>query len=477
MGNHNYSRTIAPEYTSFAPSEKKTQAENILMGALLREPFSLPQHMGRLNRTALSFADGNLSKAFIEILDQFQRSGKYSPMTIFQKTGIDVSHFASQFTDIDLGWAVSEWWIEYEKWGEFCAMAAAMSEAAAGDGALSMRGAAENERERLGLNGGTSSISSAEDFMNWGINKLEGNELIYKTVPHMQCVRELIKAFEPGEMWLIAARPSMGKTQAGLNLHSYWYDQGAKGAFVSLEMRGSNLLARTLGVRHGINPIADWSTLDQSVVGKALSETASMDATNPFVNGIFNISEIESWAISAHYRGELEYLILDYLGLVGASGKQQNREREVATISSALTRLALRLNIPVIALSQLSRAVETRGGTKRPQLSDLRDSGSLEQDATGVIFLHRPEYYGVTEDESGQSLKGVAEWIVAKHRNGSTGTAVCAFNPIRGFKDPVSDQSPFSTQFPASQPSQPQPDRFLQAIGSSRPKNDEDIPF
>ena len=108
----------------------------------------------------------------------------------------------------------------------------------------------------------------------------------------------------------------------------------------------------------------------------------------------------------------------------GAGG---NREQEIASISRALKNIAKELNVPVIALSQLSRAVETRGGDKRPQLSDLRESGSIEQDADMVMFLYRPEYYGITEDENGMAMQGVGEVIIAKHRNGSLDTVQLKF--------------------------------------------------
>jgi replicative DNA helicase len=129
-------------------------------------------------------------------------------------------------------------------------------------------------------------------------------------------------------------------------------------------------------------------------------------------------------------QNDIQLVIIDYLQLMtgDTSGKMGgNREQEIASISRALKNLAKELDVPVIALSQLSRAVETRGGDKRPQLSDLRESGSIEQDADMVIFLYRPEYYGITQDEAGNSIAGVGEVIIAKHRNGSLDTVPLRF--------------------------------------------------
>jgi replicative DNA helicase len=105
--------------------------------------------------------------------------------------------------------------------------------------------------------------------------------------------------------------------------------------------------------------------------------------------------------------------------MTAGSSKGGNREQEISTISRSIKEIAKELNIPIIALSQLSRSVETRGGDKRPMLSDLRESGAIEQDADIVTFIYRPEYYGITEDEHGNNLNGTGEIIIAKHRNGS----------------------------------------------------------
>ena len=126
----------------------------------------------------------------------------------------------------------------------------------------------------------------------------------------------------------------------------------------------------------------------------------------------------------------IELIVIDYLQLMSAEtgrGGGGNREQEIAMISRSLKSLAKELDVPVIALSQLSRNVENRGGEKRPQLSDLRESGSIEQDADMVMFLYRPEYYKLTQTESGETTDGLAEVIIAKHRNGSLDTVNLRF--------------------------------------------------
>lgn len=441
------------------PDAKKLKAEKMLMGALLREPFNVSQHVGRLGRVALSNAGEGLGVAFLEILDQFAQYGNYSPLTVEQKTGINVSWFAANDTEIDLEWAIEIWWHEYSIWAEATSLQHGVSESAAEGGALAMRAAVEAARQKFGCNGSVQEVSPVDEFLEWGVDKIEGRERAFKTTPHFSSLRGIVKAFEPGELWIIGARPSMGKTQAALNLLSHFNDSGAKGLFVSQEMSGAALLRRLLGIRHGINPASDWGELDKAFVGRSLTETAAIEKNVRIVNGLYNISEIEGAAISAHYKGELDFLILDYLQMTSARGKQQNREREIASISEALKRLAVRLKMPVIALSQLSRDVEKRGGSKRPQMSDLRDTGSLEQDADGIIFLYRPEYYKIMEDEKGQSLKDVGEWIVAKQRNGDTDTARAKFSPIRGFSDLIPE-----SKFPASAPTdftQPKSEQFV----------------
>jgi replicative DNA helicase len=124
---------------------------------------------------------------------------------------------------------------------------------------------------------------------------------------------------------------------------------------------------------------------------------------------------------------DIQLIVIDYIQLMTAGTKSGNREQEISTISRSIKEIAKELNVPIIALSQLSRAVETRGGDKRPMLSDLRESGAIEQDADMVCFIYRPEYYGLIEDENGMPTDGIGEIIVAKHRNGSLDTVHLRF--------------------------------------------------
>ena len=169
-------------------------------------------------------------------------------------------------------------------------------------------------------------------------------------------------------------------------------------------------------IRSGQLTSADWNHL--MVASKPLGQAKLYIDDTPALS----IFEFRSKVRRLHSHHGIKIIIVDYLQLMTAGnvggGANGNREQEVAFISRTLKAIAKELNVPIIALSQLSRNTESRGGTKRPQLSDLRESGAIEQDADVVAFIHRPEYYGFTETEDHTSTDGIAEIILAKHRNG-----------------------------------------------------------
>jgi replicative DNA helicase len=197
-------------------------------------------------------------------------------------------------------------------------------------------------------------------------------------------------------------------------------------AFFSLEMSNLQLVQRILSMeaeisgqklRTGQLDSHEWQQMHAGI--ERLSRSPIFIDDTPGIN----IFELRAKCRRLKAQHDIQLIIIDYLQLMSGAGDSRNgnREQEISGISRALKSLAKELQVPVIALSQLSRAVETRGGSKKPQLSDLRESGAIEQDADIVCFLYRPEYYQIMEDENGNSTKGIAQIIVSKHRNGSLG--------------------------------------------------------
>jgi replicative DNA helicase len=206
-------------------------------------------------------------------------------------------------------------------------------------------------------------------------------------------------------------------------------------AIFSLEMSSIQLVNRLISaeaelesdkIKKGNLQDYEWEQL--------IHKTAKLSEAPIFIDDTPALTILELRAKSRKLVAQhgVELIIVDYLQLMSGDSSKSgsgpgNREQEIAAISRSLKNIAKELNIPIVALSQLSRAVEIRGGDKRPQLSDLRESGSIEQDADMVIFLYRPEYYGINADEDGNSVQGVGEVIIAKHRNGSLDTARLKF--------------------------------------------------
>lgn len=236
----------------------------------------------------------------------------------------------------------------------------------------------------------------------------------------------MTSGWQRSDLIIIAARPSMGKTAFVLSMaRKMAVDHKTPVAFFSLEMSNIQLVNRLIvsesgipseKIRNGKLDPHEWTQLVVKI--KDLTEAKIFIDDTPALS-IFEF-RAKCRRLKAQY--DIGVIVIDYLQLMtGPVETKGNREQEVSTISRSLKAIAKELNVPIIALSQLNRSVETRGGNKRPQLSDLRESGAIEQDADVVIFIHRPEYYGFLEDEEGNSLAGLAEIILSKHRNGAVG--------------------------------------------------------
>ena len=292
---------------------------------------------------------------------------------------------------------------------------------------------------------------------------------------------KLTSGWQPSDLVIIAARPGMGKTALALSMaRNISVQQKIPVAFFSLEMSSVQLITRLISSETGLSSdklrtgkLADHEWQQLNIKVSDLESSPLFIDDSPSLT-IFELRAKARRLASSH---GIKLIIIDYLQLmnIGSSNKAGNREQEISTISRNLKALAKELDIPVIALSQLSRAVETRGGTKRPILSDLRESGAIEQDADIVSFLYRPEYYGITEwdDDMKTPSEGQGEFIVAKHRNGALDSIKLKFIPNLGkFEDLGGFDSPFEFQ------SKLNPENKLSDFSEPTNKDDDDdMPF
>ena len=241
----------------------------------------------------------------------------------------------------------------------------------------------------------------------------------------------MTSGWQKTDLVIIAARPAMGKTAFVLSMaRNMAVEHQVPVAVFSLEMSSVQLVNRLIAAETELGSekikngrLADWEWEHFNRKLNVLEEAPLFIDDTPALS----IFEFRAKCRRLKMQHNIGVVVVDYLQLMTAGDAGRgSREQEVSMISRSLKAIAKELDVPILALSQLNRSVESREG-KRPQLSDLRESGAIEQDADLVLFIHRPEYYGITEDESGNSLLGVAEIIVAKHRNGSVGDVQLAF--------------------------------------------------
>jgi replicative DNA helicase len=244
-------------------------------------------------------------------------------------------------------------------------------------------------------------------------------------------VNRLTGGFQKSDLVILAARPSMGKTGLALTIARHVaVNSGVPVAFFSLEMSAESLLKRLAGAEAKVDvhrlTTGDLTDIEHQMISDELDRLAvaplHIDDTSTLT-----VMELRARGRMLKRTQRIGLIVVDYLQLMHAPNSE-SREKEIGAISRGLKQVAKDLDVPVIALSQLSREVEKRGN-KRPQLSDLRDSGEIEQNADLVMFIHRPEYYGVKVGEDGKPTTGLAELIMAKQRNGPVGTVRLTFLP------------------------------------------------
>ncbi len=333
------------------------------------------------------------------------------------------------------------------------------------------------------------SSEAAEGLVSQALKKIEeiaGKEGMSGVPSGFTKLDALTSGWQPSDLVIIAARPGMGKTAFVMSMaKNMSIDFDIPVAIFSLEMSSVQLITRMISsetgipsgkLRKGDLQPHEWEQLNIKV--KNLSKAPIFIDDTPSLS-IFDLRAKARRLASQH---GVKIIVIDYLQLMTAGTNTKgtgNREQEISMISRNLKALAKELNIPVIALSQLSRAVETRGGSKRPLLSDLRESGAIEQDADIVSFIYRPEYYGQTEwdDEERTPCEGQGEFIVAKHRNGGLENIRLKFT---GHLAQFSDlEEAFATEFQSKMndfitPNLPSAE---EAFGDDTDDNNGDVPF
>ncbi|MEM9737851.1 MAG: replicative DNA helicase [Bacteroidota bacterium] len=263
----------------------------------------------------------------------------------------------------------------------------------------------------------------------------------------------MLLGWQKSDFIVIAARPGMGKTALMLTLlRNAAIDAGVPVAFFSLEMSSVQLVNRMISsetelesdkIRKGNLEEYEWEQL--------FHKTTEIARSNIYIDDTPALSLFEFRAKCRRLKAQrgIQVVFVDYLQLMVEDqyAKGGNREQQIAAISRGVKAIAKELDITIIVASQLSRSVETRGGDKRPQLSDLRESGAIEQDADVVLFLYRPEYYGLTQDEEGNDTRALAEIIIAKHRNGPTGKVILHYHSsITKFDNPSNPQDSWESK-------------------------------
>lgn len=331
---------------------------------------------------------------------------------------------------------------------------------------------------------------SARDLVKEAINRIEEiskKEGLSGVPSGFTEVDRITAGWQPSDLIILAARPGMGKTAFVLSMaRNMVIDHKTPVAVFSLEMAAVQLITRLISsetglssekLRKGTLNDAEWQQLLTKV--RALENAPLFIDDTPAIS-VFDLRAKCRLLVAQHGVG---MVVIDYLQLMTVGGQKSsggNREQEISTISRSLKSIAKELNIPVIALSQLSRAVESRAGDKRPQLSDLRESGAIEQDADIVCFIYRPEYYDIETFRDGDPAEGKAELIIAKHRNGSLSDVRLRFEGAMAKFSDLEDMD----NGPLVLESKLNNDQFLggdhsmdSGGGFSNDPNDDDIPF
>lgn len=423
------------------PHDRYATAQKALAARLVAEPHNLASVAAALSVSQLT-ADGHIARA---CLDLYAERRGYSYLSLSAKTGLTqevLEEIADGFSDMTLEQAAAEFVKAYGQYIESLIAEQVPFWISKGYDSERIRTESETFRRTKGVGGS----AVVEDGLSEFMRELEMSHagIVPPGLLHapIGALAKHVTLHEPDELIIIAGRPGMGKSRLALNYLLHNAKLGLPGTFFSLEMRAAKIYRYLWQMQTVVRFQRNMSHYPQGEkqfqVQQALGlktlpiEAYSRDSRISFVAGMIR---------RGYYERGIKFAVVDYLQLLESEqekGFSRNREQEIAKFTRTMKNLCNELQIPIIALSQLSRKVEDRGGMKRPQTADLRESGAIENDADFIALAWRPEYYLLTHDTADNGAEfqpGHAEISVVKGRNCGADTLTCRFNDIQGFYD------------------------------------------
>jgi len=414
------------------------RAARQLLGALLRNPHELVNYVNRINPARVANL-GEYAKTIGEVLNQFQTTGTYNMFVVERKSGVSgLRQVMQEDTDIFLGDAVEVFTQEYEFWASEAAHLYAVTQGQVFADAQKARDAFAEMSDLLKLDVDAKQTDWRTEAEQWAHNKLSGIEPVYPCINAVPGYCDVVPFFEPCLYYIIGARPGMGKTSFAVHLARKAAQQNYHCLFFSLEMSDTQIGDKIILSQTSVDPdrykngsLYDCEILEVNSVSNDLKKL-QIEIDDKASS---TIQYIESVATVKKKLGLCDAIYVDYIGLIGNESNLKVREQYIADVSRRLKALSKQLDIPVFILAQLNRDVEKRGD-KMPQLSDLRESGAIEQDADIVIFIMRPEKYNLTFNDLSDynldsyvsDLKGLTIFNIEKNREGGTGIVLARNN-------------------------------------------------
>ncbi|MFZ1736019.1 MAG: DnaB-like helicase C-terminal domain-containing protein [Candidatus Moraniibacteriota bacterium] len=457
-----YNDQVAPSKVLPEVFGQYESALQVLANRCLAEPYNMHQIDAAIVPDMLN---GSLAAKIVgECQRQFRDIGRYTPRSVADALQIrpdGLHQMAQRDAEADLSFSFDAFLAIFGRLTELQIAEFTCGWVMQGKNSEEIRIEADKMRRQRGVMSKPQGSDGRAEFEAELFAALDGKVVDYPVRPPIQSMRDFVPYHEPGDYIIVGGRTGMGKSFLAMNYIYHAAQSGIPSAYINLENTPKNVQKRLWQMHSGTRWRSDLSGLSDTETRAAVQAWDQVKAmpvkSHNTGRGLQNILN----AIRAdYYERGIQLAVIDYIQLMKDQATRGNRVDVLAEVSAEVRALTLDLNIVLVAMAQISRS-GTDAGDNRPQLTGLRGSGDLEQDATMAMLLYRPDYYQITEDENGAFPPGYADIHIAKGRETGPGLVKCRFDEIRGFYDP----EPESAQFPTTA-AQPIPRM-----------NEEDIPF